>query len=74
MYDEDWIDWDSDFDKKVDGSYESYNRATIKEPIFEESGTPVALGNGAVFSVSLPNRELYKNLVSISTKLVKEEN
>lgn len=73
-YDAEWVDWDSDFDKKTDGNYESYNRATIKEPIFEVIGTPVALGTGAVFSVALPNSEQYQNLVSISTKLVKEEN
>lgn len=73
-HDADWVDWDSDFDKKVDGNYESYNRATIKEPIFEVSGTPVASDTGAIFSVALPYSELYQNLVSISTKLVKEEN
>ena len=73
-YDADWVDWDSDFDKKVDGNYESYNRATIKEPIFEVSGTPVASDTGVIFSVALPYSELYQNLVSISTKLVKEEN
>lgn len=73
-YDAEWVDWDSDFDKKVDGNYESYNRATIKEPILEVSGTPVASDTGAIFSAPLPNSELYQNLVSISTKLVKEEN
>ena len=73
-YDAEWVDWDSDFDKKVDGNYESYNRATIKEPIFEVSGTPVASDTGVIFSVALPNSELSQNLVSISTKLVREEN
>lgn len=72
-YDADWVHWDSDFDKKTDGNYESYNRVTIKEPIFEVKGSPVVSDTGAIFSVPLPDSEQYQSLVSISSKLVKEE-
>lgn len=72
-YDSEWVNWDSDFDKKADGNYESYNRATIKEPVLTRMGSLVESENGAIFSVELPNSQQFKNLVNISTKLVKEE-
>lgn len=72
-YDSEWVNWDSDFDKKADGNYDSYNRATIKEPVLTRMGSLVESENGAIFSVELPNSQQFKTLVNISTKLVKGE-
>lgn len=73
IYDEEWLNWDSDFDIISSGSYESYNRVTIKEPIFTNVGDVVESESGAIFEVALTDRSKYRNLVSIGVKLIKTE-
>ncbi|WP_139904011.1 phage tail spike protein [Clostridium thermarum] len=66
LYDHLFINWNSDFDKKPDGSYDYYSRAAIKEPILESTGGFVEnLGSGALYSLTLPSKALYKDLVAI---------
>lgn len=69
-YDEIWVDWDSDFDKTKDGYYESYSRATIKEPVLSSEGGFVQdLGNGLLYSVETPDKTQYKDLITVTTNL-----
>lgn len=37
-YDREWINFSSDFEKNKDGTYDYYNRATIKETILSSEG------------------------------------
>lgn len=54
-YDMQWIDWDSDFDKLSDGTYESYDRVTIKEPVYTNSGRKIEIETGELSNfVTLP--------------------
>lgn len=69
-YDELFIEWDYDFDKKSDGNYDYYSRVAIQEPILIKQGSYVGeLGSGVVYSGELPNRNLYQNLLSLKASL-----
>lgn len=69
-FDADWVEWNSDYDKNKDGSYDFYNRATIKEPILKREGGYIQdLGNGVVYAANVPEITLYKDLVAINAYL-----
>lgn len=73
LYDNRWVDWDFDFDKNKDGTYDYYSRATIKEPILIEEGNYINdLGEGVIYSVRMPDKTEYKTLLSVSTNLEKK--
>lgn len=70
MFDADWIEWNSDYDKNKDGTYDFYNRATIKEPVLiREGGYIEDLGNGVIYAANVPDISLYKDLVAINAYL-----
>jgi len=71
-FDGEWVDFDSESEKTIDNSYMTYNRATIKEPILITKGTGELMGDGALFSVELPNRDLYKDLITVTAQVRKE--
>lgn len=65
-----WINFDLDFEKLPDGSYISYERATIKEIEYINQGNfESTLGNGVIYKVFLANREEYNNLVSLNATI-----
>lgn len=69
-FDDDWIEWNSDYDKNKDGSYDFYNRVTIKEPILKREGGYISdLGNGVIYASNVPDRSLYKDLIAINAYL-----
>lgn len=69
-FDADWIEWNSDYDKNKDGSYDFYNRITIKEPILKREGGYIKdLGNGVVYAANVPDISLYKDLIAINAYL-----
>ncbi len=72
-YDDEWVNWDSDFDAITSSTFDSYNRATIVEPIFTNVGDLLESESGVVFEVNLTDRNKYRNLVSIGTKLIRNE-
>lgn len=66
-FDADWIEWNSDYDKNKDGSYDFYNRITIKEPILKREGGYIEdLGNGVIYAANVPDISLYKDLIAIN--------
>lgn len=70
IFDFDWIEWKDDYDKNKDGSYDFYNRVTIKEPILKREGGYIEeLGAGVVYAVNLPDRTLYRDLLEITSYL-----
>lgn len=70
LYDKEWIVWSSDFDKNKDGTYDYYNRVSIFEPeLIGEGALETELEYGVLYSVMLPNRSLYNNLLAISWEL-----
>ena len=71
VYDDDWVEFDSDFDKLPDATYESYNRVTIKEPVLTAIGECSSGVAGALFTAPLPSRNIYGDVMSITTKLFK---
>lgn len=69
-YDREWINFSSDFEKNKDGTYDYYNRATIKEPILSSEGEFVQeLGSGVIYATKVPDKSKYKDLISISINL-----
>ncbi|MFR1708867.1 phage tail spike protein [uncultured Clostridium sp.] len=69
-FDANWIEWNSDYDKNKDGSYDFYNRITIKEPILKREGGYIEdLGNGVVYAANVPDMSLYKDLIAINAYL-----
>ncbi|MCX7904151.1 MAG: phage tail protein [Caloramator sp.] len=65
-----WINFDLDFEKLPDGSYLSYERATIKELEYLSQGNfERTLGNGVIYAVNLANREEYNTLVSLNATI-----
>lgn len=69
-YDREWINFSSDFEKNKDGTYDYYNRATIKEPISSsEGGFVQELGSGVIYATKVPDKSKYKDLTSISINL-----
>lgn len=69
-FDDDWTEWNSDYDKNKDGSYDFYNRVTIKEPILKREGGYISdLGNGVIYASNVPDRSLYKDLIAINAYL-----
>lgn len=70
VFDADWIEWSSDYDKNKDGSYDFYNRVTVKEPILKREGGYIQdLGNGVVYAANVPDISLYKDLIAINAYL-----
>ena len=69
-FDTAWVNWGSDFEKNKDGTYDYYNRATIVEPILTAEGNYIQdLGTGVVYSLQLPDKTQYRELVSVNTSL-----
>ncbi|SHF29604.1 phage tail spike protein [Caloramator proteoclasticus] len=65
-----WINFDLDFEKQTDGTYISYERATIKELEYINQGIfESTLGNGVIYGVNLANREEYNSLVSLNATI-----
>lgn len=70
LFDSDWIEWNSDYDKNKDGSYDFYYRATIKEPILKREGGYIQdLGDGVIYAANVPDITLYKDLIVINAYL-----
>lgn len=70
LFDSTWIDWSSDFEKNKDGTYDYYNRATIVEPVLMAEGNYTQdLGTGVVYSLQLPDKSQYRELISLITNL-----
>ncbi|MCX7903050.1 MAG: phage tail protein [Caloramator sp.] len=65
-----WINFDLDFEKLPDGSYTSYERATIKELEYINQGNfETTIGNGVIYKAFLANREEYNSLVSLNATI-----
>lgn len=71
-YDTAWIDFDSEAEKTADNIYQTYNRATIKEPILQSGSAGAVLGGGTMFFAELPNRGQYATLIRLSAEIKKE--
>lgn len=70
LYDSAWVSFGSDFEKNKDGTYDYYNRATVTEPILWSEGSYVEdMGTGVVYSLILPDKTQFKDLISLSTNL-----
>lgn len=70
LYDSEWIVWSGDSDKNKDGTYDYYNRVTISEPeLIGEGVFESELESGVLYIATLPNRNLYNNLISITWEL-----
>ncbi|CCJ33584.1 hypothetical protein [Caloramator australicus] len=69
-FDADWVEFSSDYDKNKDGTYDFYNRATIKEPVLKREGGYIEdLGNGVIYAANVPDTTLYKDLIAINAYL-----
>lgn len=69
-FDADWVEFSSDYDKNKDGTYDFYNRATIKEPVLKREGGYIQdLGNGVIYAANVPDTTLYKDLIAINAYL-----
>ena len=74
QFDYDWVNWDSDFDKTADGTYESYSRVTISEPVLATYGACAGcIGPGVIYTAQLPDRDSYTNIVGFTTKLIESK-
>ncbi|OPJ55880.1 phage tail spike protein [Alkalithermobacter paradoxus] len=70
VFDADWVEFSSDYDKNKDGTYDFYNRATIKEPVLKREGGYIQdLGNGVIYAANVPDTTLYKDLIAINAYL-----
>ncbi|MFU0800196.1 MAG: Phage-related protein [Xylanivirga thermophila] len=70
LYDNEWVVWSADFDKNKDGTYDYYSKVSISEPeLIEEGAFDSRLEKGVLYTATLPNRNLYNNLLSISWEL-----
>lgn len=69
-----WVEFDSESEKVSGTDYIVYNRVTIKEPVLSENAVGQVFENGAIFSVSLPNKSLYNNLIKLTADIKKEMN
>lgn len=70
-YDDQWMVWGGDSEKLSNGTYEIFERITIKEPLFECIGILQGIDVGAMYVADLPDRAQYNELVTINSKLEK---